>query len=250
MTDEPQAVRFDGVAKRFAAAVTALDGVDLQIRRGELVVFLGPSGSGKTTLLRLVGGLDTPTGGRLTVLGTDPAAAGGRALRALRRRIGFVFQEFQLVGRLSALENACSGALGRLTGPRIGLASYPRRVRREAAEQLDRVGMAEHLFRRADSLSGGQQQRVALARALVQRPEILLADEPVASLDPVTADTVLRLIRDIAREERLTVLCSLHQVAPALSMAQRVIGLRAGRVVADVPAADVDGNALTRVYGA
>ncbi|NEA30617.1 ATP-binding cassette domain-containing protein [Streptomyces sp. SID13031] len=231
-------------------AVPALDDIDLEVRRGEVVVLLGPSGSGKSTLLQHVDGLQAATSGQVTVLGIDPAAAGERELRRLRRRIGFVFQGFQLVGRLSALENACSGALGRLSGPRLGLATYPRSIRREATEQLARVGLGDQLLQRADTLSGGQRQRVALARALVQRPEILLADEPVASLDPASAETVLGLLREIAREDGLTVLCSLHQVAPALSLATRLIGLRDGRVVADKPVAEVDEATLALVYTA
>ncbi|TDD59270.1 phosphonate ABC transporter ATP-binding protein [Kribbella antibiotica] len=237
------------MTKMFGSA-RALDEVELEVRRGEVVVLLGRSGAGKSTLLRHVAGLQQATSGGLTVLGTEVSTARERELRRLRRRIGFVFQGFQLVGRLSALENACSGALGRLAGPRLGLATYPRAVRRLAAEQLDRVGLSAQAYQRADTLSGGEQQRVAIARALVQQPQILLADEPVAALDPSSATTVLELLRGIAREEQLTVICSLHQVAPALSFATRVVGLRSGRVFSDQQVSEVDEETLARVYGA
>ena len=169
-------------------------------------------------------------------------------LRALRRRIGFVFQQFHLVGSQTVLENVCTGALGRLRGPRLGLPTYPRAIREEALAQLDRVGLADRAFQRADTLSGGQQQRVAIARAMLQRPEVLLADEPVASLDPESAHQVMELIREVAAEERLTVLCSLHQVDLALSWGDRIVGLRTGRVVMDSPVAELDRDEAMAVY--
>jgi len=242
------AVRFEGVTKRFGRTV-ALDDVTFDVAPGEVLVLLGLSGSGKSTLLRHVDGLHTPTGGRVHALGTDVGRARGGKLRDLRRRIGFVFQQFHLVGSLSVLENVCTGALGRLRGPRLGLLSYPRAVRVEALEHLERVGLAPQAFQRADTLSGGQQQRAAVARALMQRPEILLADEPVASLDPESSAQVMRLIREIAGERNLTVLCSLHQVELALSWADRIVGLRAGRVVLNEPAHTLDHGAATAIYG-
>jgi phosphonate transport system ATP-binding protein len=239
-----------GVGKRFDPGVVALEDVSLDVRAGEVVVLLGLSGSGKSTLLRHVNGLHRPTTGRVRVLGSDVGTAGGAELRRLRTRIGFVFQQFHLVGSASVLENVCTGALGTLRGPRLGLLGYPRRVRRAALEQLDRVGLADQRFQRADTLSGGQQQRVAVARALLQRPRILLADEPVASLDPESSAQVMQLIADVSREDDLTVLCSLHQVDVALSFGQRIVGLRAGRVVLDRPVAEVDRAGAMAVYSA
>lgn len=232
------AIEFADVRKEFGRDQVALDEVSATVRAGEISVLLGRSGSGKSTLLRHVNGLHRPTSGRVSVLGTEVATAGGAELRRLRRRVGFVFQQFHLVGALSVLENACTGALGALRGPRLGLPTYPKRVRWAGLEQLERVGLRDQAFQRADTLSGGQQQRAAVARALIQRPDVLLADEPVASLDPESAAQVMRLISDIAREDGLTVLCSLHQVDLALSWADRVIGLRDGSVVLDTP---VDG---------
>ncbi|GAB3722229.1 phosphonate ABC transporter ATP-binding protein [Nocardiopsis nanhaiensis] len=247
-TQPPPAIRFEDVTKRFGDT-TALDGVSVSARTGEVLVLLGLSGSGKSTLLRHVDGLQMPTSGGVRVLGTDVPAARGRELRALRRRIGFIFQQFHLVDSLTVLENVCTGALGRLRGPRLGLPTYPRTVREEALAQLDRVGLADRAFQRADTLSGGQQQRVAIARAMLQSPEVLLADEPVASLDPESAHQVMELIRDVAAEEDLTVLCSLHQVDLALSWGDRVVGLRSGRVVMDSPVADLDRDEAMAVYG-
>jgi phosphonate transport system ATP-binding protein len=243
-------VELAGVHKRFGAGTHALDDVTLTVHAGEVVVLLGASGSGKSTLLRHVNGLHQPSAGHVRVLGTEVAAASGTELRRLRQRVGMVFQQFHLVGSLTVLENVCTGALATLRGPRLGLPTYPRRVRAAALEQLDRVGLADQRFQRADTLSGGQQQRVAVARALLQRPRILLADEPVASLDPESAAQVLALIATLAREDRLTVLCSLHQVDLALDLGERVVGLRSGRVVLDRPAAGLDRDAAMAVYPA
>lgn len=242
------AVTFENVSKRFTPNVLALDEVSLEVRTGEVAVLLGLSGSGKSTLLRQVDGLQQPSSGTVTVLGTDVGRARGARARRLRRRIGFVFQQFHLIGGLTVLENVCTGALGGLRGPRLSLLTYPKRVRREALQHLERVGLVEQAFQRADTLSGGQQQRAAVARALMQRPEILLADEPVASLDPESSAQVMRLIRDISTEQGLTVLCSLHQVDLALSWGDRVIGLRSGRVVLDSPVPGLGRDAAMAVY--
>jgi len=245
---DPPVVEFDGVTKKFGPQVLGLDDVNLTVRQGEVVALVGLSGSGKSTLLRHVDGLHLPTSGRVQVLGVDVPSVRGRALRALRRRIGFVFQQFDLVGSRTVLENVCTGTLGRLRGPRLGLPTYPKVVRREALEHLDRVGLADRAFQRANTLSGGQQQRVAVARALMQRPEVLLADEPVASLDPESSEQVMALLKTISRENSLTVLCSLHQVDLALGWGDRIIGLRAGRTVLDLPTAGLDREQVMAVY--
>ncbi|QNG20605.1 phosphonate ABC transporter ATP-binding protein [Rhodococcus triatomae] len=241
-------IALDGVTKDFGPRVRALDDVSMTVFPGEVVTLLGLSGSGKSTLLRLLNGLHVPTGGTVSVLGQDVGTARGGELRALRRKVGFVFQQFHLVGSMSALENVCAGALGSLRGPRIGLLTYPRSVRLAAMEQLDRVGLADQAFQRADTLSGGQQQRVAVARALVQRPRILLADEPVASLDPESSAQVMALISRVASEDDLTVLCSLHQVELALSFGHRLIGLRAGKMVLDKPVSSIGKTETMSIY--
>jgi len=241
-------IELQGVGKTYGQ-LTALDDVSLTISRGETVVLLGLSGSGKTTLLRHLNGLEAPSAGRVRVLGSDVVGLAGRPLRALRSRIGFVFQQFELVGRLTVLENVLTGSLATLRGPRLGIWSYPRAYRLEALRRLDRVGLLDRAYQRADTLSGGQQQRAAIARALMQNPEILLADEPVASLDPESSDQVMTLLREIALDSSLTVVCSLHQVDLALAWGQRIVGLRHGRVVLDTPAAGLTRAAAMEVYG-
>ena len=245
---EESVVRFARVSKSFDGGVQALDEVSLEVAAGEVLVLLGLSGSGKSTLLRHVDGLQRATSGTVTVLGKEVGRLRGADLRSLRRRVGFVFQQFHLVGSLTVLENVCTGALGTLRGPRLGLFTYPKRIRYAAMERLERVGLAEQALQRADTLSGGQQQRVAVARALLQRPEILLADEPVASLDPDSAAQVMGLIAEIAREDGLTVVCSLHQVDLALGWGHRIVGLRSGRVVLDTPVHGLSRDEAMAIY--
>ena len=229
-----------GLRKEFDGGdVVALDGVDLDVPEGQLLVIIGLSGSGKSTLLRHLNGLHRPTAGEVTVLGTDVVAAKGRTLRSLRKDIGFVFQQFNIVGRLTCIENVLTGALGELRGPRLGARMYPKAMRRRALEQLERVGLADRAWQRTDTLSGGQQQRVAIARTLMQQPKIVLADEPVASLDPEISGQVMDVLFRCCVEDDITVLCSLHQVDLAIDWAHRLIGLRDGAVVLD---AAVDGN--------
>ncbi|MFF2496389.1 phosphonate ABC transporter ATP-binding protein [Agromyces sp. NPDC058064] len=238
----------EGLTKEFGSTVALRDAA-LRVERGEIVVLLGLSGSGKSTLLRHVDGLETPTSGTVRVLGQEVPRLTGRRLRALRSRIGFVFQQFELVPSLTVLENVLTGALAELRGPRLGLWSYPRRLKLAALSHLDRVGLLDRAYQRADTLSGGQQQRVAIARALMQDPEILLADEPVASLDPESSEQVMALIREIAMDAGLTVVCSLHQVDLALSWGDRIVGLRHGEVVLDTPAEGLSKTEVMEIYG-
>jgi len=243
----PAAVEVAALVKTFGE-VRACDGVDLTVGGGELVGLLGRSGSGKSTLLRHLNGLTRPDAGTVRVLGTDVTGARGPALRALRRRVGVVFQQFNLVGRLTVLENVLTGALGRVRGPRYGLITWSRADRADAIVQLDRVGLADRAYQRAESLSGGQQQRVAIARMLMQRPELVLADEPVASLDPETAASVMDLLFRICVEDSLTIVCTLHQIELALSWTRRVVGLRDGAVVLDAPTHTLDTERLRELY--
>jgi phosphonate transport system ATP-binding protein len=240
-------VRVRGLAKRFGAT-TALADVDLDVESGDLVALVGLSGSGKSTLLRCLNGLHPATSGDITVAGTRVDQAGASQLRRLRSDVGFVFQNFNLVGRLSCLENVLIGALGRLVGPRYGVLTYSKAHRREAMEHIERVGLTGQAYQRADTLSGGQRQRVALARMLMQRPSLVLADEPVASLDPENAEAVMNLLFQVCLEERLTVLCTLHQVDLALGWAHRLVGLRDGRKVLDRAAAGLGKADVMEVY--
>ncbi|WP_309128342.1 phosphonate ABC transporter ATP-binding protein [Microbacterium sp.] len=241
-------VRIDSLTKRFDQT-TALSGVDLTVGRGEIVVLLGLSGSGKSTLLRHIDALELPTSGSVSVLGEKVPALRGRALRRLRSRVGFIFQQFELVGSLTVLENVLTGSLAGLRGPRLGLFSYSRADKLRALGHLDRVGLLDRAYQRADTLSGGQQQRVAIARALMQNPEVLLADEPVASLDPESSSQVMALIREIAADDGLTVLCSLHQVDLAIDWADRIVGLRHGEVVLDTTTDSLDKAQVMEIYG-
>ncbi|MGB4778193.1 phosphonate ABC transporter ATP-binding protein [Microbacterium sp.] len=251
MTDsDTPVVKITDLGKTYpGAAVPALTGVSLSVGRGEILVLLGLSGSGKSTLLRHLNGLETPTTGSVVSLGEDVSALSGRPLRELRGRIGFIFQQFELVGPLTVLENVLTGALSTLRGPRVGVWTYPKTLRMRALGHLDRVGLLERAYQRADTLSGGQQQRVAIARALMQEPDILLANEPVASLDPESSGQVMGLIREIAAERGLTVVCSLHQVDLALDWGDRIVGLRAGRVVLDTPTDGLSREQVMEIYG-
>lgn len=241
-------VTFSNVTKQFTPEVRGLDGVSIDVQANNVTTLLGLSGSGKSTLLRHVNGLQTPTSGEITTLGTRVDSASEKHLRKLRSRIGFIFQHFHLVPSMSVLENVCTGRLGGLSGPRLSLMMYPKQVRREALEQLDRVGLADRAYQRADTLSGGQQQRVAIARALIQKPELLLADEPVASLDPISSKQVMELISRIAHEEDLTVLISLHQVEIALEYSDHIIGLQGGKVVLNRASKEIGRDAAYEIY--
>lgn len=242
------AARLDHVTKDFGGGVLGLDDVTAGFRTGGISVLLGLSGSGKSTLLRHLNGLHTPSSGTVRVLGQDVASLKKRDLREMRRDIGVIFQSFNLVGPMSVLENVCTGRLGSLQGPRISLMMYPKELRREALEKLDRVGLAERAFQRADTLSGGQQQRVAIARALMQHPKILLADEPVASLDPVSSLDVINLLKQISIEDNLTVIGSLHQVQLAIDLADRIIGLRSGKVILDRTTEGLSAEEASKIY--
>ncbi|TDD45346.1 phosphonate ABC transporter ATP-binding protein [Nonomuraea terrae] len=248
MTGGLPVVETRGLVKTFGDDVHACASIDLTVRQGEIVALLGPSGSGKSTLLRHLNGLTRPDSGDIRVLGVDVVTAKGAALRALRRRVGVVFQQFNLVGRLTVMENVLNGALGRVRGPRYGIVTWPKSVRVEAFEHLDRVGLADRAYQRAGSLSGGQQQRVAIARALLQRPELVLADEPVASLDPETAASVMDLLVRVCREDGLTMVCTLHQIELALQWTRRVVGLRRGEVRLDEPTGALDAVRLRGLY--
>jgi phosphonate transport system ATP-binding protein len=243
-------VELSRVTKLFGgpSPVTALDEVDLTIDPGEFCALIGLSGSGKSTLLRHLNGLHEPTSGSVNVLGVNVNSVRGSELRALRRQVGFVFQQFNIVLRASVLDNVLTGALGRVKGPRYGSLTYSKALRQEAAECLDRVGLGDRLFQRAGTLSGGQQQRVGIARMLMQRPTLVLADEPVASLDPEASRSVMDLLMTVCREDNLTVICSLHQLDLALDYSTRIVGLRHGLKVLDRPTHELDTAEAMKVY--
>jgi phosphonate transport system ATP-binding protein len=240
-----------GVAKTFGKR-RALDGVSLSVSRGEMIALIGPSGSGKSTLLRSIDGLQTiDDGGSIDAFG-DKVQERGRVsdhVRKVRIRIGFIAQSFNLVGRLTLFSNVAIGSMGRIPFLRGLLGLWPKETKDAAMAALARVGVAEYAGQRANTLSGGQQQRGAIARALVQKAKIILADEPVASLDPVSARKVMEILRDLNQSDGLTVIVTLHQVDYALRYCDRVIALKAGKMVYDGPASGLDKPKLIDIYG-
>jgi phosphonate transport system ATP-binding protein len=228
--------------------IPVLRAVDLSVSPGEVVAVVGPSGAGKTTLFRCLTQLVRADGGTLDLFGTDLQQAQGRMLRAARRDLGLVFQSYNLVRRLTALQNVLVGRLADVPTWRVLLRRFPAADEALAASCLDQVGLLPYAHTRADRLSGGQQQRVAIARVLASRARVVLADEPVASLDPASAASVLTALRSLATDHGRAVVCSLHQVDLVAGFADRVVGLRDGRVVLDVPAAEFDRDAARLLY--
>ena len=231
----------------------ALGGVSLDVARGEMIALIGPSGSGKSTLLRTLTGLVRidPGQGRIEAFGQSLQKDGRVTdkVRGVRARIGFIFQQFNLVSRLSLFSNVMIGALGRLPAWRGVLGLWPRADKQRAMEALARVGVADYAAQRANTLSGGQQQRGAIARTLVQGAEVILADEPVASLDPVSARRVMGALEELNRKDGLTVVVTLHHVEYALRYCPRVVALKAGKIVYDGPAEGLNRPMLVDIYG-
>jgi phosphonate transport system ATP-binding protein len=236
------------VSKVFDDGVLALDGISLVIGPGEHVAFVGPSGAGKTTLFRMLNLTLRPTGGTLRVDGVDAATLATAGLRQARRRIGTIYQQQNLVGRLRVVHNVLAGNLGRWsTLAALRSLARPHRAD-EAARALAQVGIPEKLWARTDELSGGQQQRVAIARVLVQDPDIILADEPVSSVDPTLAVSIVALLRDLARESGKTLLMNLHGLPLALTYFPRIVGIRDGRVQFDLAPTKVTPDVLEELY--
>ena len=240
------------ISKTFGAR-RALDQVSLDVRSGEMIALIGPSGSGKSTLLRSITGLVAidAGAGQIDVHGERVQAHGrlSAKVREARARTGFVFQQFNLVGRLSLYTNVALGALGRIGFWRGLLGLWPAETKAAAMSALARVGVADYAGQRANTLSGGQQQRGAIARALVQQAQIILADEPVASLDPVSARRVMEILSDLNTKDGLTVLVTLHQVDYALRYCRRAVALKAGKIVYDGPTSGLGRDRLVDIYG-
>ena len=242
-------IRVEGLTKVFATGTRALDSVSVDVPRGQFLCVIGPSGSGKSTLLRCINRLLEPTEGRVWIHGEEVTAQSGEALRRSRRRAAMVFQQFNLVRRSTVLANVLTGRLGYQEGWRQFIPNFSKADEEMAWKSLERLDIAEKATVRADLLSGGQMQRVALARALAQQPEILLADEPVASLDPETAVVVLDYLRDINRRDGITVLCAIHHLELAKKYADRIVAMRQGRLVFDGPPGELDDADYRRIYG-
>ncbi|EXJ09710.1 phosphonate ABC transporter ATP-binding protein [Nitrincola nitratireducens] len=237
------------LSKRYNTGDRALTNVNIQIPKGQVVALIGPSGAGKSTLIRCVNRLVEPTEGQVFLGDTQLTQLNTRQLRAARRRMGMIFQDYALIDRLSVMENVLSGYLGYTGFWRSFLRRYPQDVIAEAFRLLERVGLESFIDKRADALSGGQRQRVGIARALLQNPQILLVDEPTASLDPKTSRQIMRLIRELCAERELSAIINIHDVHLAQQFADRIIGLKAGEVVFDGEPEALDTDMLTLIYG-
>ena len=234
------AVAVHGLVKRFRTGAPVIDGLTLAIGAGSRIAVIGANGTGKSTLVRMLVRLVEPDAGVISVLGSDVRQLDARRLRSLRARVGFVFQRHNLVTRLSALSNVIHGAQGRVGGPRTWLqALSPRHLREEAMDCLDRVGLADKALSRVDTLSGGQSQRVAVARMLMQRPTLVIADEPDASLDPKSGEEVMAMLAELAGERKATLLFVSHRMEHARQFSDRIIGLGGGRISLDRPSRSV-----------
>ncbi|MFO8044756.1 MAG: phosphonate ABC transporter ATP-binding protein [Halomonas sp.] len=237
------------VNKRYPTGDRALTDIELTLPRGQVMALIGPSGAGKSTLIRCVNRLVEPTSGSIRLGDTELTRLSGRELRRARRAMGMIFQEFALVDRLTVMENVLSGRLGQVGFWRSFLRRYPADAVIEAFRLLERVGLPHAIDKRADALSGGQRQRVGIARALLQDPQLLLVDEPTASLDPKTSRQIMRLIRELCAERDLGAIINIHDVALARQFADRIVGLRAGEIVFDGRPEALDAETLTTIYG-
>lgn len=242
-------LRVENLSKVYRTGDRALDDVSFSVEPGQVVGLIGPSGAGKSTLIRCVNRLVEPTSGKVFLGNVELTRMNRTHLRAARRRIGMIFQEYALVERLTVMENVLSGRLGYVPFWRSFTRRFPAADIEKAFALLDRVGLKEQADKRADALSGGQRQRVGIARALEQDPELLLIDEPTASLDPKTSRQIMRLIREVCEERGLPAIINIHDVVLAQAFTERIIGLRAGKVVFDGPPDQLNDAALTTIYG-
>lgn len=241
-------IQFKEVSLRYSDGTQALDQIDLAIKDGEFVVVVGLSGAGKSTLIRCINGLAKPTSGQVFIDQQEITRLSNRKLRSLRKSIGMIFQQYNLIDRLSVLRNVMIGRLGYTNTVKSLFGWFTQEELRQAMNNLERVHLKEKAYSRADQLSGGQQQRVGIARALTQSPKMILADEPIASLDPPTAHKVMKDLKQIAKEEKLTTVVNLHYIDMALEYADRIIGMRDGKIVFDGPVEQVNEETFETIY--
>ena len=242
-------LRIQGLKKRYKTGDLALQGVDLEVPEGQVMALIGPSGAGKSTLIRCVNRLVEPTEGDIFLRDMNLTKLSRFGLRKARRRMGMIFQEYALVERLTVMENVLSGRLGYVGFWRSWFRKFPAEDVREAYRLLDRVGLMHMADKRADELSGGQRQRVGICRALVQNPDLMLVDEPTASLDPKTSRQIMRLIKDLCEERGLAAIINIHDVMLAQMFCERIVGLELGAIVYDGPPDNLTPEVLTRIYG-
>jgi len=237
------------LVKKYNTGDLAINGVDLKVEKGQVMALIGPSGAGKSTLIRCVNRLENPTSGEIWLNGENIVKMRSGKLRRARRNMGMIFQEYALVERLTVMENVLSGRLGYVGFWRSFLRKFPQSDINAAFGLLEKVGLDTMVNKRADELSGGQRQRVGIARALIQKPDILLVDEPTASLDPKTSRQIMRLITELCEENQLAAIINIHDVALAQMYAERIVGLREGSIVYDGSPDDLKPDVLTEIYG-
>ena len=237
------------LVKKYRTGDLALNGVDLKVDKGQVMALIGPSGAGKSTLIRCVNRLEAPTSGEIWFNGENIVKLRSGKLRKARRNMGMIFQEYALVERLTVMENVLSGRLGYVGFWRSYFRKFPQTDVKEAFRLLEKVGLEKMFNKRADELSGGQRQRVGIARALIQNPDILLVDEPTASLDPKTSRQIMRLITELCEEQQLAAIINIHDVALAQMFSERIVGLREGSIVYDGSPDDLKPDVLTEIYG-
>ncbi len=237
------------LVKKYHTGDLAINGVDLKVEKGQVMALIGPSGAGKSTLIRCVNRLENSTSGEIWLNGENIVKMRSGKLRRARRNMGMIFQEYALVERLTVMENVLSGRLGYVGFWRSFLRKFPQSDINAAFGLLEKVGLDTMVNKRADELSGGQRQRVGIARALIQKPDILLVDEPTASLDPKTSRQIMRLITELCEENQLAAIINIHDVALAQMYAERIVGLREGSIVYDGSPDDLKPDVLTEIYG-
>ncbi|MBM7570665.1 phosphonate ABC transporter ATP-binding protein [Aquibacillus albus] len=242
-------IEFKNLSLTYPNGTKGLKNINIKINEGEFVVIVGLSGAGKSTFIRSINRLVTPTEGDLLVDGENILKHNGKSLRELRKKVGMIFQNYNLVKRSTVLKNVISGRLGYTGTLKSILNMYSKEDMNMAYENLKRVNIEEKLYSRADELSGGQQQRVSIARVLTQKPNVILADEPVASLDPPTSHQVMTYLRQINKEDKITTIVNLHFIDMAMEYADRIIGMRAGEVVYDGPVSEVTEKTFEEIYG-
>lgn len=242
-------LKFDNVSKNYPNGVHALRGVSFTVEEGEFVSVIGPSGSGKSTLLRAINRLIPISGGAVWLDGQMVSDQRGKGLRQLRRKVGMIFQNYNLVYSLSVLQNVLHGRLGYMSGVKGVFGLYSEADKQEALDLLQELGLESFAYNRASDLSGGQKQRVGIARAVMQKPKLLLCDEPIASLDPSSAKTIMDLLRGMSQKRNIACIVNLHQLDVALKYSTRIIGLSKGQIVFDGPPAKLDDITIERIYG-
>ena len=242
-------LKFENVTKQYSNRVTALNNISFEVKEGEFISVIGPSGSGKSTLLRAVNKLIPVTSGNVWIDGENISYQKGKNLRVIRHKIGMIFQNYNLVYRLSVIQNVLHGCLGNMNGIKGILGRYSENDKIQAIELLRELGLSDFIYNRASDLSGGQKQRVGIARAIIQNPKILLCDEPIASLDPSSSKTIMDILHNISKKRKIACIVNLHQLDVALKYSTRIIGLSKGQIIFDGKPSELTDEVIEKIYG-